>query len=246
MSKRCANSLFGNDGKGRGRVSMGVLPYWDRDVDLDIAPWVSYSLDFAPVSINSMHSEQLRSIAASALEVGSEFLYLKSLRSGRVGTLFPDHLIDPERDAGLRLGFSMVFGYSSVMETLTHLLAQSVPGLKAGLTLCGVWDRFMLLDECKVIALASENPFFDEEPFLNMLTEALQKAAGKNTFSAFFAERFGYRRGAISYETDDVTQLAISQLLFDFELEETRKIVGPLPQVALEGLFRETREDSFA
>jgi len=238
--------LLSDKRKEHSGIPMGVLPYWDRDVDLDIASWVSYSLDFSPVSINSMYSEQLRSIAALALEVGSEFLYLKSLRSGRVGTLFPDHLIDPERDGGRRLGFSMVFGYSSIMETLTHLLAQAVPGLKAGLTLCGVWDRFMLLDECKVIALASENPFFDEEPFLNMLTEVLQKAAGKNSFAAFFAERFGYRRGAISYETDDVTQLAISQLLFDFELEETRKIVGPLPQVALEGIFRGTQEDAFA
>jgi len=201
-------------------------------MDLDVVGWLPYSFDFAPVSINAMHSEQLRSIAAMALEVGSEFLCLKSLRSGRVGSLFPENLIDPERALPEGpLGFVMVFSYSKVMETLSFLMAEAIPGMKAGLTLCGLWDGTRLVDEVKVIAVTNENPFFDEEPFLEMLQDVLKKASGDSAQTAFFAEKFGYRRASIPYETDDVTQLFITQMLFDFELEETRKIVGPMPQV---------------
>ena len=212
----------------------GILPYWNHDVELDVVSWLPYSFDPHPVSVHAMHSEELRSIAAMALELGSELLYLNSLGSGQVGSLFPDRLIDPGRHEDAEAGFAMIFGYSRPMEMLTCLLSSSMPGLKAGLALCGLWDRHMLLDEMKVIAFASQNIFFEEGPFLTMLRDVLSKAAGEQQRCAFYAEKFGYRRATIPFETDDMTQMAITQTLFDFEMEETRQVVGPAPEITWE------------
>jgi hypothetical protein len=219
--------------KGAQPNRMSILPYWDQNVDLDVVNWLPYCLDFNPVSVNGMHSETLKSIAALSLEMDSEFLFLRSMRSGCVGTLFRENLIDPGRDHRLNLGFSMVFGYSRLMEALLHLVSKASLEVKAGVTLCGVWDRDILLDESKVIALVSENPLFEEEKFLDALVEVMSKAGGKKRQASFYAERFGYRRFSIPYETDDVQQLAISQLLHDFEFDETRSIVGPRPEIPL-------------
>ena len=95
---------------------MSLLPYWDQNVDLDVVNWLPYCLDFNPVSVNGMYSETLRSIAALSLEMDSEFLYLRSMRSGCVGTLFRENLIDPGRDNRLSLGFSMVFGFARIFD----------------------------------------------------------------------------------------------------------------------------------
>ncbi len=212
----------------------GILPYWNHDVELDVVSWLPYSFDPHPVSVQAMHSEELRAIAAMALELGSELLYLNSLGSGQVGSLFPDRLIDPGRHEDAAEGFAMIFGYSRPMEMLTGLLSSSVPGLKAGLALCGLWNRRMLLGEMKVIAFASQNILFDETPFLALLREVLSKAAGDRQRYAYYAEKFGYRRATIPFETDDMTQLAITQMLFDLEMEETRQVVGPAPEISWE------------
>jgi hypothetical protein len=129
----------------------------------------------------------------------------------------------------------MVFGYSRVMEALLHLVAKASLEVKAGVTICGVWDGEVLLDESKVIALVCDNPLFEEDKFLEALRDVMSKAGGEKRQASFYAERFGYRRFSIPYETDDVQQLAISQLLHDFEFEETRSIVGPRPEIPLSG-----------
>lgn len=215
---------------------MTLLPYWDRHVDLDMDAWAPYGLDFSPVSVNGLHSEALKRIAAGAFGIDSEFLCLRSLKSGQVGPLMRGALLDPGR-AGLDLGFLMVFGYSKAMEALAHLVAQASRSLKAGLTLCGFWDRAILVDESKVIALASENPLFDEEAFFSHFGDVLDKAAEGAPDAAFFAERFGYRRFGIAYDTDDVTDLRIVSALYDFEFDETRRIVGPVPELTLPPLI---------
>lgn len=212
---------------------MNLLPYWDHSVDLDMDAWAPYGLDYTPVSVIGFHSDALRNIASLSLEVGSEFLCLRSLKSGSVGPLLRENLIDPGRRSRFEIGFTMVLGYSRVMEVLSHMLAQVSPGLNAGLTLCGVWDRHMLVDECKVIALISEGPLFDEDSFFKILEQALQKAAGRKGNTAYFAERFGYRRFSVPYDTDDLMDLQIARVLFDLELEETREIVGPVPEMGM-------------
>jgi hypothetical protein len=119
------------------------------------------------------------------------------------------------------------------METFLSLFADVYPGISAGLALCGIWDRTMLVDECKVIVLVSDNPLFDEQGCITALSELLQNSAVESHVrgNSFFAEQFGYRRFTIPFETDDVTELSITKLLFDFEFEATRQVVGPAPEV---------------
>ena len=147
--------------------------------------------------------------------------------------------IGPHSKVGGEVNNSVIFGYSAVMEALLGMFTQAFPGIRAGLAVCGVWDRFMLVDECKVIVLVGESLFLNEVKCLSALQEVMTAAATDGGSCSFFAEKFGYRRFSIPFETDDVTNLAISRLLFDFELEATRALVGPPPEVSLPDLFRE-------
>ena len=210
------------------------LPYWDQNVDLEIVSWLPYRIDFTPISVNALHSERLASIARLAFGLESEFFYLRSPESGYVGTMARESLIDPDKNSERTGGFTIVFSYSSSIERILDSVARGQLNVYAGLTLCGIWDRFILVDECKVVAVASDDPQFDEDQFLDNLEQALKQSEEvKNSNLAFYAEKFGYRRFSIPYETDNVTQMGISQLLFEFEMEETLEIVGPLPEVSL-------------
>ena len=92
----------------------------------------------------------------------------------------------------------------------------------------------MLVDECKVLVLVSEDPFFDEGTFFKSLQKSFQHISGRESSNiSFFAEKFGYRRFSISYETDNLTQMRITQALFDLELDETRELLGPAPEMKL-------------
>ena len=38
---------------------MTLLPYWDSNVDMEIAPWFPLRMDYEPVSVNAYHSRVL-------------------------------------------------------------------------------------------------------------------------------------------------------------------------------------------
>lgn len=211
-----------------------ILPYWDQNIDLDIVPWLPYGKDYSPVTVNKMLSPQLGIVAGLAFELQSEFLYLRSFQSGNVGTLARQNIIDPVRNSGMELGFTMVFTYSEPLERCIIALMKKFHSLKAALTLCGIWRAGVLIDENKVIMIVSEDPFFDESVFFVALQKAFQVFSGKQKSNiSFFAEKFGYRRFSISYETDNVTQMRITQALFDIELDSTKELTGPAPEVKL-------------
>ena len=210
------------------------LPYWDQNVNLEIASWMPYGIDFNPVSVNALYSERFANIARLAFGFGSEFFYLRSSGNGYVGTMARESLMYPDKNSEDADGFRIVFSYSPSIERILESVARGQLNVYAGLTLCEIWDRSVLVDECKVVALASDDPLFDEDQFLNHLEQALKQSEEvKNSNLAFYAEKFGYRRFTIPYETDNVIQMEISQLLFEFELEETLEIVGPSPEVSL-------------
>lgn len=215
-----------------------ILPYWDQNIELDIAPWLPYGKDYSPVTVNNLLSPLLGNVAGLAFEMQSEFLYLRSFQSGNVGTMARQNIIDPGRNGGVELGFTMVFTYSEKIEHSIIPLIGEYPGLKAGLTLCGIWSDDVLVDECKVVVLVSEDPFFDEGAFFKSLQKSFQSFSGRERSNlSFFAEKFGYRRFSISYETDNLTQMRITQALFDIELEATKELVGPTPEMKLPTLF---------
>ena len=211
-----------------------ILPYWDQNIELEIVPWLPYGKDYSPVTVNSMLSPLLGNVAGLAFEMQSEFLYLRSFQSGNVGTMVRQNIIDPRRNKGIEFGFTMVFTYSEKIETSMIPLIREFPGLRAGLTLCGIWSSDVLVDECKVLVLVSEDPFFDEGAFFKSLQKSFQHISGRESSNiSFFAEKFGYRRFSISYETDNLTQMRITQALFDLELDETRELIGPAPEMKL-------------
>lgn len=211
-----------------------ILPYWDQNIELDIVPWIPYGKDFFPVTVNSMYSPVLGNVAGLAFEMHSEFLYLRSFLSGNVGTMARQNMIDPARNKGIEIGFTMVFTYSEPLEKALLPLLSQFRTMKAGLTLCGIWSDNVLVDECKVIMLVSEETFFNEANFLESLQTSFRRSCGRQDSNiSFFAEKFGYRRFSISYETDNLTQMRITQALFDFELDATKEVLGPAPELAL-------------
>lgn len=227
-------------------------------MEFDIETWVPYSYDFKPITTNSLFSDALGRIAELAMRLDSEFLYMEAPDSCPVGTLVPENLIRPHvpadaqnanRFAGVPQeddsdqddravsprGFAMVFSYSRGMERVLF----GMPGANAcfgvGITVCGIRKSAILMDECKVLVVASGSDLFDPDDFIDALGTALEggeASSGGNV--PYFAEKFGYRRCAIPYETDDVTELLISNMLMEFEFDETRAIVGPMPEVSLD------------
>jgi hypothetical protein len=149
----------------------------------------------------------------------------------------PENLIRPRVGSADSSGFAMVFSYSQDMEGILYNLSREGAYFDAGITICGIWRSSILLDECKVLVVASGNPLFDPDEFLDSLGKALRLfRKPKNGNVPYFADRFGYRRYSIPYETDDVTQLQISQLLLGFEFDETRRFVGPQPELSMDNI----------
>ena len=211
-----------------------ILPYWDEDLDLSVPYWLPYGKDFSPVESNGLYSPLFGMLSALAIGLSSEFLYMHGMQCGNVGTMSRQNVIAPAGGSVVEFGFSAVFSWSSEMEMAVLPLLPQFAGLKAGLTMCSIWNGDVLLDEVKVILLVNENPFFDENMFAAAMVKRFGRALNaENTPYAFFAEKFGYRRCAIPYETDKTTQMDITQLLFDMEFDATREIMGPSPEVKL-------------
>ncbi|MCR5346296.1 MAG: hypothetical protein K6E38_00795 [Fretibacterium sp.] len=233
-----------------------MLPYWNSDLDLEIASWFPFGVDYQPISINRLYSPQLRRVAAHCLALDSEFLFMASPQTGCIGSLMRDNFYRADSYGMVSLGFMMILGYSSRME---QLVADSLEDMQkygdlaAGVAFCSLWNQGVLLGSLKAIAVVSSGPFFEEEEFLNSFEGFLsgrvksqgappgrrrgrrsseaKHPAGKDSDLSFFAERFGYRRFCMPYETDDPLQLRISQLLYEMEFAETRQMVGPSPEL---------------
>ncbi len=216
---------------------MTSLPYWDSNVDMEIAPWFPLGVDYKPVSVNSHHSGSLSRIAALSMCLNSEFYCLTSIQSGQAGTLLRDSMFIPGKHRRVELGFTMLFGYSSPMENAVSSLLYGQDELEGGVTFCTLWDREIILGSFKAIILVSGNPFFSEDDFLGRLEGTLEKIVPGGSNMPFFAEKFGYRRFFIPYETDNPVDLEISRLLYEMEFEETRKWVGPSPEVSFPPLI---------
>jgi hypothetical protein len=204
-------------------------------MEFDIEMWVPYRCDFNPITTNSMFSDGLGRIAELAMRMGSELLYMWNGADGPMGALVPENLIHPRLSGGGESGFAMVFSYSPEMECALHDIKSDSDLFGAGITNCCIKRSSIPLEECKVLAVASGNPLFDPDAFLDLLRRTLsdrKKPHGGNV--PYFAERFGYRRFSIPFETDDVMDLQITGAIMSFEFEETRRCVGAVRDLSLE------------
>lgn len=206
---------------------MKGLPLWARNVNFEVPMWTPYGLDYKPVSFLGGTDELIRDIATYAMELESELVYLRGMNYGEVGVVSYDKTIDPGRDMVFPMGFMMLFSYSRTMETFVSSLVKEVEDIKVGICFCDLKDRKMRLGKCKAIALISSDPFFDERTFLERFTRELENEVSTNETSSlsFYAEKFGYRRFFIPYETDDLVELAILDICSKLEVEETKYIL---------------------
>jgi hypothetical protein len=217
---------------------MLLLRYWNSDLDLEIASWFPFGVDYKPISINELHSLQLEKIAALCLEAGSEFFFISSMFSGCVGSLMRDNFYKVGARNNVALGFMMLLGYSPRMEKMLGLRISEQHNVRAGVAFCSLWNKTLFLENMKVIILVSDSILFREEDFLDdfgaMLEDEMSgdgKETERRSSIPYFAEKFGYRRFYIAYETDDLMQLRISKLLYEMEFPETRQMVGPSPEM---------------
>lgn len=217
---------------------MFLLRYWSSDLDLEVVSWFPFGIDYKPVSINLLHSLQLKRIAALCLNAGSEFFFMTSMFSGCVGNLMRDNFYRDDASKGISLGFMMLLGHSPRMEALIGQKMAENSEIKAGVAFCSLWNRTFLLENMKVIILVSDSLLFDEEAFLTEFESILsdEENVGGSAI-AYFAEKFGYRRFHMAYETDDPLQLRISKLLYEMEFPETRQMVGPSPEMPFPPFF---------
>ena len=208
------------------------LPYWNQNMEFDIETWVPYRCDFNPIKTNHLFGDALGHIAEMAMRLESEFLYMEFGVACPMGALVPENIIRPHTTSESG-NFAMVFSYSRWMERVLYELFQKSDVFGAGITLCGIWKSAILLEECKVLMVASGSPMFNVENFLDLLDSALS-TQDSDAGIPYFAERFGYRRFAIPYETDNIMDLQITSILSKFEFPETRSLVGPEPELSLE------------
>ena len=203
-------------------------------MEFDIETWVPYRCDFKPITTNSLFSDILGDIAALAMMTESELLYMWSDEDCPVGTLVPENLMRAHSESQEHKGFAIVFAYSKQMERVLYGLEGSGDIFGAGITSCGIWRSSVLIDECKVLVAASVNPMFDPEGFLHSLKDSLDRYNSSGKSIPYFAEKFGFRRFSIPFETDNVTDLQISNVLTAFEFDETRRFIGTPTELSLE------------
>jgi hypothetical protein len=209
-----------------------LLRYWNSDLDLEVASWFPFGVDYKPISINMLYSLQLKKIAEMCLGMESEFFFMTSMLGGSVGSLMRDNLYRGDRPGSISLGFMMLLGYSEKMEALLCRGLTEENQVRAGIAFCSLWNGTFLLENIKVIVLISDAILFNEEEFLTDFELMLSEGGDNNRADiVYFAEKFGYRRFHMAYETDDPLQLQISRLLYEMEFSETRRMVGPSPEM---------------
>ena len=151
--------------------------------------------------------------------------------TGCVGNLSRENFYKFSPDAVLNLGFIMTLGYSDLLERAvigSLVLPEARMKLKAGIAACSLWSRGIFEGMTKVIAVAADEPFFDSTGYLKAFAgflDEMRHAKGSPN-SSYYAEKFGYDRFFVQWETDNPTDIAVSQAIADFEYDSTRDIVG--------------------
>lgn len=219
---------------------MNHLPYWESDLDFEVSDLFPYDMDWRPVSVNKFYGEKMVGLAKGALALGSEFLYVSGLGSGIAGTMIWDG--DPEGMPGFSLGFTLMFGYSPAMEDVVfHVLNEGdesgESALIAGVTECIFRSAIVPRGARKIIMMATPLPLKDEARFIDDLISGMKRHCSSDRLIPYYAEKFGFRRSSVPYETDDVMDLRIASVLHSFEMSETRKVVGPPPDVEMPPIF---------
>ncbi|MBQ7151154.1 MAG: hypothetical protein IJR94_02740 [Synergistaceae bacterium] len=215
-----------------------LLPFWNSELYVEISSWFPFGKDYQPVSVNRFYGETLKNIASLSLDLESEFFFMASPDVGCVGNLPRENFFRYGADNIFHLGFLMVLGYSEKMEkavTFSLLLSDTqakekkeTARLYAGIASCSLGREGILQSTSRVIAIASDEPFYDCDSYLKILEFALVQS--KNILKAeplaYYAEKFGYKRFFMPWENENPYALAMSKTLSELEESSSKDIVG--------------------
>lgn len=208
-----------------------ILPFWNSELYVEISPCFPFGKDYHPVSLNRFYNATLHRISEASMNLGSEFFFMASPLTGCVGNLSRENFFKYGPDNVLNLGFLMTFGYSDMLERAiiaSFGLLESSHGLFAGITSCSLWSRGIYEGTAKVIAIASNEPFYDCTEYLKGLAGLLEEAENftKSEDISYYAEKFGYDRFFMRWENDNPFDLRISEILSEFETDTVKEITG--------------------
>lgn len=208
-----------------------ILPFWNSELHVEISSCYPVGRDYHPVSLNRLYDGTLKRISCASLNLGSEFYFMASPMTGCVGNLSRENFFRREPDSILNLGFLMTFGFSEIIEKVIIAslgTLESSKGLYAGITRCSLWSRGIYEGDTKVIAIVSEDPFYDCGEYLKGLAGILEEAnrITKAGNISYYAEKFGYDRFFMSWETDNPIDIRISEMLSEFLTDTAREITG--------------------
>ena len=213
------------------------LPYWNSELDVEVGCWNFVRREHGVVSMAGLHSELLRELSFQTLSLGSELLYLCGGECGIAGSMLWDEAVLEKKTGADMSPFTLVLGYSREMERFTARFLAGREDLKAGVTECTFWKRRIALMRYKVIACMAALPVFNELECLGKMLKALRKWKKKNALIPFYAERLGFLRAPLPYETDVPEDMLVMNKLENFQLDATRSVVGPSPSVPLPAFY---------
>lgn len=228
---RCKGYTRKTGTRNGGRHINLILPFWNSELYVEISAWFPFGKDYQPISVNRFYDDNLKRIAELCFDLNSEFFFMASPQTGCVGNLPRENFFKYSPDRNLTLGFLMVLGYSEEMEKAIIAalgILECRHEIFAGITACSLWSSGTFNGTTKVIAIASNEPFFDSTDFLKGFAGILNDT--KNFLGASdisgYAEKFGYSRFFMRWENDNPLDIRISQLLSEMTYEHTHEITG--------------------
>lgn len=209
------------------------LPYWDSEIDVEVGDWAFSNREHGALSLAGLHSDLLKRLSAYALSLDSELLYLCGSNCGIAGSMIWEEPVLNRRGVSESSPFTLILGYSREMERFSSHFISTQSALKAGVTQCTFWNRKVPLSSYKVIAYMAVLPVVNEMESLEAMLKEFRAYRKDGALVPYYAERFGFLRAPVPYETDVLQSLLVMNKLDDFQLEATRSVVGPPPSVPL-------------
>ena len=209
---------------------MFSLPSWKKELYIEISQCFPLGRDYQPASINRFYSDTLENIARSCIDLEGEFFFMASPLTGCVGSLPRENFFRFSSDNVFNLGFLFVLGYSGLLEraVILSLSSEAAKGLSAGVTSCSLWSSGKFRTNTNVIAVTSDDPFYDCSEYLKIFERMLRdiKELLKVPELSYYAEKFGYDRFPVTWENEKPYDAKINQTLSELKNEGTREIVG--------------------
>lgn len=213
------------------------LPYWDSELDVEVGPWGSFKMEHRPVSAPALYSPQMGRLANEAMALESEFLYMNGLGMGAAGSMIWENSLLLMDEVPVLPMFTLIFGYSRKIESFLSDFLLSRQGLKGGVTVCTFWQDEVPIVHYKVAAVLGTVPLVDEEQCISSLIDAMARRKDRDSSLSYFAEKLGFLRAPVPYETDRPGDLSVTEKLQSFQLAATREVLGPSPSVPMPAIF---------